>query len=425
MAAIFRCIFSLKTVTISVLVGLAVVLLPIAALRAPEIITYAQYHPLRAISEAVCILLIVFSLASNGLGLTVKAQNHSLVGMLLFGNSPRIVALRLLWLVLVLSSFSRGLNPDHAQLRDLSQQTALVTGATGGLGFETAKTLAEQGANLILLVRNKQRAEECVANIKISAPNSRIDVVVADQEDLRAVASAAKEIKTLSPRGLDILVLNAGLAPGPPLRLGPSGYESTITSMHLSHQYLTMLLWQHLNPDARIVVTSSVVQVIAEGVDSIFAAITNLQDDHPVLQSYGHVYGRAKLANALFARHLGVLADSDPRRIKVSSHHPGMVATSIWQKGFRVEGLADTLMTALLQTLLRSPAQGAATLIDAAAGSAPLPGQDQAPNGSYYTSSLLVTIPFLVNPLLKNESAALEAWERTEVYLAPFVSLTQ
>ena len=96
--------------------------------------------------------------------------------------------------------------------KQISEQTILITGATDGLGKETARKLAALGARLILHVRNKAKLQSVVSALTAEFPNARVDTILADFSSLTKVRAMAAEINQRFDR-LDILVNNAGVMP--------------------------------------------------------------------------------------------------------------------------------------------------------------------------------------------------------------------
>ena len=86
----------------------------------------------------------------------------------------------------------------------------LVTGATSGIGQVTARELARQGAHVVMLARNRQKAERTQQEIIAATGNQRVDIVLADLSVMQQVRDAAAQLHDKYPR-LDVLVNNAGL----------------------------------------------------------------------------------------------------------------------------------------------------------------------------------------------------------------------
>ena len=121
-------------------------------------------------------------------------------------------------------------------------QTALVTGATSGLGFETAAQLAEQGyGSVIVTGRSKARARD--ARDRLIA-RSQLKVFESLELDLDGMASAEAAADALIERGgtLDLLVLNAGIAPAGDPEIGPDGIDRAVSSSLIGHHVLTVRL---------------------------------------------------------------------------------------------------------------------------------------------------------------------------------------
>ena len=140
---------------------------------------------------------------------------------------------------------------------DQSGRVAVVTGANGGLGLETARELARHGARVLMAVRNQQKAEAAVADIRGTVPEAQLQLVSLDLSSQQSVREAAEQILRENER-LDLLVNNAGVM-GIPERKTVDGYEMQFGVDHLGHWTLTALLLPALlkTPGARIVTVTS------------------------------------------------------------------------------------------------------------------------------------------------------------------------
>ncbi len=195
--------------------------------------------------------------------------------------------------------------------------TIVLSGATGGIGREAARQLAEEGHRLVLLGRDAGKLAAVAAEVRESAGS--VDTVVADNEDLSSVRAAAAEIRERHER-IDVLCINAGTVYDR-RRVTQDGHEATFQVNHLAGFLLVELLCDRLGEGSRIVVTSSVGhrQGTWDWDDIGFE-----RERYSTLKAYS----RSKLANVLHARHLaGVLAK---RGITVVAFHPGTIGTGIW-----------------------------------------------------------------------------------------------
>lgn len=175
---------------------------------------------------------------------------------------------------------------------DLSGRTAVVTGASSGIGVETARALAVAGASVTLAVRDASRGDRVAADIRDSTGNQEVRVGDLDLSDLSSVAAFVRA--WTGP--VDILVNNAGVMAVPELTMAPSGHEMQFASNHLGHFALAVGLHNALAAasKARIVSVSSAGHlrspVVFDDIDYAF------RDYDP----FG-AYGQSKTANVLFA----------------------------------------------------------------------------------------------------------------------------
>jgi NAD(P)-dependent dehydrogenase (short-subunit alcohol dehydrogenase family) len=223
---------------------------------------------------------------------------------------------------------------------------AIVTGATSGLGLETARQLAERGFQVGLLARNPDKAREAAESIGRTAEIAPV-VFNCDMAELAQVRQVAGEIGARFPR-IDVLVTNAGVI-NMKRRVTVDGYEETFAVNHLAHFLLTGLLLPQLRAAAasRIIVVSSNAHVPFKlDLDDLMSA--HRYATFPV-------YGRSKLANLYFAYELARgLAGSG---VTVNAVHPGAVASGFSKNN----GLVARLAMAVGRPFFISSAEAAKT----------------------------------------------------------------
>jgi NAD(P)-dependent dehydrogenase (short-subunit alcohol dehydrogenase family) len=175
---------------------------------------------------------------------------------------------------------------------DLTGRAAIITGASSGIGVETARALAAAGASVTLGVRDTSTGERVAAAIRESTGNPNITVGALDLSDGTSVAAFVRAWS--GP--LHILVNNAGVMALPELTLSPGGHEMQFATNHLGHFALTTGLHDALAvaAESRVVAVSSGGHlrspVVFDDIDYAF------RDYEP----FG-AYGQSKTANVLFA----------------------------------------------------------------------------------------------------------------------------
>ncbi|ATB27515.1 SDR family oxidoreductase [Melittangium boletus] len=225
----------------------------------------------------------------------------------------------------------------------------LVTGASQGIGKETAVGLARQGATVVLLCRDRARGEAAVQDVQARGNGGEVSLLLADLSSMREVRRVAQEFRERYSR-LDVLVNNVG-GIYMERRLSAEGNEMTLATNHLSAFLLTGLLLELVvaSPQGRIVNVSSSLHRLAR------LDLQDLQNE----RRYGGLkaYCRSKLCNALFTHELA-------RRLKETRAtanflHPGAVASGF---GRNNAGFFGWLVRAVAPFHL-TPEQGARTLI--------------------------------------------------------------
>ena len=136
---------------------------------------------------------------------------------------------------------------------DLTGRTAVVTGASAGIGLEIARVLADHGALVVLACRNASKSERAAGQIRARNPAARLEVVGLDLARQASVRTAAAEISARYP-SLDLLINNAGVME-PPYEQTEDGFELTLATNHLGHFALTGLVLDRLlaTPGSRVV----------------------------------------------------------------------------------------------------------------------------------------------------------------------------
>ena len=214
---------------------------------------------------------------------------------------------------------------------DLTGRTAVVTGANGGLGLETAKALAGKGAHVVMAVRDQRKAEQAVAVILQEAPDASVELVALDLASQAAVQAAAKQILA-DHEAIDILVNNAGLMAMPERRT-EDGYEMQLGVNHLGHWTFTAGLMPAIlaASAARVVTVTSTAHHFGRPVDPENPHLEGKYDPW-------RAYGQSKLANY----HYGLGLQRRFERAGVSAQsliaHPGLSHSDLQTRTVREGG---------------------------------------------------------------------------------------
>jgi NAD(P)-dependent dehydrogenase (short-subunit alcohol dehydrogenase family) len=205
-----------------------------------------------------------------------------------------------------------------------SGKTAVITGASSGIGLETARAIAGQGARVVMVVRSEQRGRDAIAKIHASVPEATLELVLADLYSLAEVRRAGVELRARCPR-VDVLVNNAGLIHNT-RELTVDGFERTFALNHLAAFQLTYELREQLaaSAPARVVTVASFGHTFAR---------FDWDDIHTMTRWKGEtaVYGTSKLCNIWFARELARRFAG--KRVTSNSLHPGAVASNFGASG--------------------------------------------------------------------------------------------
>lgn len=271
---------------------------------------------------------------------------------------------------------------------DVAGKVAVVTGATGGIGKEIARGLAERGAKVVLAARDE--AKLAAAADELGAESVRLDL-----SSFANVRAAAQRLRARHPR-IDLLVNNAGIHTSR-YELTEDGFETTFQVNHLA----AFLLVRELLPALVAASPGRVVNVASEAHRAALSLDLDL-----LLRARGwdgiRAYAQTKLCNILTAREL---ARRHGDALLAFSAHPGVVRTA-WARG-RESGLFR-FGVALASPFMLSPRQGARTPLAACT-------DDGAENGSYFFRRK-VGRP---SRAARDDDAARLLWVESERLLAP------
>jgi len=274
--------------------------------------------------------------------------------------------------------------------------TTIITGATSGIGEQTALALAKKDHALYLLVRNTEKGFQLKHKLEAETGNQHIFVVQCDLADMQSVNDAAEELKA-KLFAINVLINNAGGIFNE-RELTKNGFEMTFAVNHLGHFLLTKLLMPLLEKGhARIINVSS----------DAHKAGKPAFDDLQAVQGYSSIkaYGMAKLFNIYFTKSLTEkYAD---KGITAFALHPGIVNTGF---GAGTSGLVKALLW-LARPFMISAEKGAQTSVYLATAS-----KLDKLSGQYFIKQKVAQPAQLAN----DEAARNRLWEISEQLVRPF-----
>ncbi|KAF4355184.1 hypothetical protein CsatB_025925 [Cannabis sativa] len=235
--------------------------------------------------------------------------------------------------------------------------TAIVTGASSGLGEETTRVFALRGVHVIMAVRNLDAGRKVKDEITKEIPSAKIDIMELDLSSLESVRKFASDYKS-SGLPLNLLINNAGVM-ATPFMLSKDNIELQFATNHLGHFLLTNLLLETMKKtvlesgrEGRIVILSSEAHRFPykEGI-----RFDKINEESSYSSIYA--YGQSKLANILHANELSMRLKAEGIDITVNALHPGSIITNL----LRHHSILNTVANAVGKFVLKNVQQGAST----------------------------------------------------------------
>lgn len=289
-----------------------------------------------------------------------------------------------------------------ADIPPLNGKMAVITGATGGLGYETALALAGAGADVVLTGRNEAKGRDALQAIRSQFPKAEIAYDTLDLANLASVAEFASRYAA-AHTSLDLLVNNAGVMALPQRQVTSDGFEMQLGTNYLGHYALTAhllpLLRQGRQP--RVVNLSS----LAHRTGAInFGDLQSAKS-----YSSWKAYCQSKLAMLMFALELQRRSDAAGWGLMSNAAHPGFARTDLIANGPGANSLMSQLGRFVQPLISQSAAEGALPTLFAATSPDAKPAGYYGPNGFYEMKG--PPVPAKIMPQAKDAASAARLWD--------------
>ena len=290
----------------------------------------------------------------------------------------------------------------QAEIPSQLGKTAVVTGSTGGLGYETVLALARAGADIILTGRDDRKGQSALDKISREVIGARIRYEHLDLASLASIADFAQRMQVR--QSLDLLINNAGVMALPRRQTTADGFEMQFGTNYLGHFALTARLMPLLRRSSgpRVVSVSS----LAHRTGSI--DFGDLQGTR--LYSPWKAYGQSKLACLMFALELQRRSDAAGWNLTSDAAHPGFSRTNLFASG--PGGLLSVATDFAAPFFGHSAADGARPILFAATSPQAKPGAYYGPGG--FGELRGAPAPALITPRARDAATAARPWDVSE-----------
>ncbi|OLO12271.1 short chain dehydrogenase [Chromohalobacter japonicus] len=258
--------------------------------------------------------------------------------------------------------------------RHATAPLAVVTGATAGLGLETAKGLAAHGYRVVVAARNAERGELACHAIRAHSPHAEVRAESLDLDSLDSVRDFAARLKR-DETALERLINNAGIMALPRLERTQDGFERQLGVNYLGH----FLLTSELLPLLTAATAPRVVQLSSLAHRGGHIAFDDLNAE----ASYDpwRAYRQSKLAMLLFAQALQKQSDAQSWGLMSLAAHPGLSRTALFDAGVKSRPVIGSVFKLALPLISQSAAEGARPILHAALSDTVGPSDYIGPDG--------------------------------------------
>ena len=301
----------------------------------------------------------------------------------------------------------KNLNWNVKDIPDLCGKTVLITGANSGLGYFTAKALAEKNAHVILACRTLGKAKSAISKLNYLNPAGKFTPLELDLADLNNVSEMVSKISSEFEK-LDLLINNAGIM-HPPKTLSVQGFEIQFAVNHLAHMLLTLKLLPLIEKKekSRIVTVTSGAQFFGK------VGWKNLKAEN--YYNKWESYANSKLANVMFALELS--EQLEKKNILSLAAHPGIAKTNLFSAQKPKPSLIETFSLELFSPIFQSAEMGALPQLFAATSPEAKGGEHYGPRFNFRGHpKLSPTSPFALN--IKERK---NLWEKSMEILSNFL----
>jgi NAD(P)-dependent dehydrogenase (short-subunit alcohol dehydrogenase family) len=287
----------------------------------------------------------------------------------------------------------------QAEISSQLGRTAVVTGATGGLGYETALALAKAGAEVVLTGRDDRKGASAIEKISREVPDANTSYESLDLASLQSIAQFAQRMH--SRESLDLLINNAGVMALPRRQTTADGFEMQFGTNYLGHFALTA----RLLPLLRRAGGPRVVNVSSLAHRTGFIDFDDLQGAR--VYSPWKAYGQSKLATLMFALELQRRSDAAGWNLTSTAAHPGFARTGLFASG--PGGLVSLATDFAAPFFGHSAADGARPILFAATSPNARPGAYYGPGGIGELRG--APAPALMMPQARDPATATRLWD--------------
>lgn len=276
-----------------------------------------------------------------------------------------------------------------------NEKTVVITGANSGIGKVTARELAKKGFNIVMICRDREKAEKAMQEIMFASDNRNVEYILCNLDSMKEIRETAAGIREKYDR-IELLINNAGIIPDGKRVTTAEGFELTFAVNHLAY----FLLTRELLPLLKQAKSARIINVASEAHKAGKFQPGNLQLE----KGYSTVkaYGNSKLYNIMFTRELARKLKNSP--VSTFSLHPGAVNTNLASDSNSIFGWLFNVG----KVFMLSPDKGAKTTIW-------LSTQEEIENlsGGYFKNCKKVK----PSRIARDDRACRQLWEMTEELL--------